>query len=247
MSFVSLHIRYQSAGMIPAPYTHFYELTARPAGMNGLHVDFAITYTDREELDEEDIVGEGFTLTDDFSWSGQLGKDWLPVVHQIVANTKLNPFDETALGEKDDFLEVTIDTGYDDPVLGTPKQAEPFLYAIQELIQAIYEASGKEKPFEMSYLSFQRSGDSEVHLQAEFTTRTVKLITVQDGQEEHRTLPWEQLRTLMSVVFAHDFIPGEGTAKPPKRDGHYLDVGGDEWYDIGSLDEVHEALAELLD
>ncbi|MBO0947729.1 hypothetical protein [Fibrella forsythiae] len=246
MSFVSLSIRFQSAGMIPAPYTHFYELTARPAGMSGLYIDFSITYTDREELDEEDITGEGFTLNDDFAWSGKLGAAWLPVVHSIVSTTKLGPFDETKLGEKDDFLEVTIDTGYDDPMVGTPTQAEPFLYAIQELIQAIYEAGGKEKPFELSYLSFQRSGDSEVHLQAQFATRTVKLITIQKGQETHSALPWEQLRTLMGVVFAHDYIPGEGTAKPPKRDGHYLDVGGDEWYDIGPLDDVHEALSALL-
>ena len=246
MSFVSLHIRYQSAGIVPPPYTHFYELTARPAAMNGVQIDFSITYIDREELDEEDITGEGFTLTDNFSWSGKLGKDWLPVVHNIVSNTKLKAFDEAVLGEKDDFLEVTLDGGYDDPELGTPTQPEPFLYAIQEVIQAIYEAGGKEKPFEMSYLSFQRSGNSEVHLQAQFTTRTVKLITIQNGDEQNRTLPWERLRALMSVVFAHDYIPGEGTAKPPKRDGHYLDVGGDEWHDIGQFDEVHQALGALL-
>lgn len=247
MSFVLLHIRFQSAGMIPAPYTHFYELTARPAaGLTGLQVDFSITYTDREELDEEDLIGEGFTLTDDFAWSGQLGAAWVPVVHKITSDTKLEPFDETRLGEKDDFLEVTIDTGFDDPEVGTPADAESFQYAIQELIQAIYEASGREKPFELSYLSYQRSGDSEVHLQAQFATRTVLLITVQNREEQNRTLPWEQLRTLMSVVFAHDYIPGEGTPKPPKRDGHYLDVGGDEWYDIGTFDEVHETLAGLL-
>jgi hypothetical protein len=246
MPFVSLHIRFQSAGMIPAPYTHYYELTARRHGKS-LEVEFSIAYTDREELDEEDIVGEGFTMTDDFSWSGQLGADWLPVLDQLVATTKLGPFDETALEEDDDFLEVTIDVGLDDPEVGTPANAETFLYAIQELIQAIYEAGGKEKPFELSYLSYQRSGDSEVHLQAQFATRTVKLVTVQNRQEQHRTLPWEQLQGLMSRVFAHDYIPGEGTPKPPKRDGHYLDVGGNEWYDIGTLTDVHEALAELLD
>ncbi|WP_375445885.1 hypothetical protein [uncultured Fibrella sp.] len=247
MSFVSLHIRYQSAGMIPAPYTHFYELTARPAGMSGLQVDFAITYTDREDLDEEDITGEGFTMNDNFAWSGQLGTAWLPVIHNVVSTTKLGPFDESTLDEDDDFLEVTIDSGYDDPEVGTPVNVDVFMYSVQELIQAIYEAGGKEKPFELSYLSFQRSGDAEVHLQAQFATRVVKLITIQNREEQHRTLPWEQLRTLMSTIFAHDFIPGEGTAKPPKRDGHYLDIGGDEWYDIGQFDDVHEALTDLLE
>ncbi len=232
--------------MIPAPYTHFYELTARPYG-NSLQIDFSIAYPDREELDEEDIVGEGFTMTDDFSWSGELGAAWLPVIDKLVSTTKLGPFDETTLDEDDDFLEVTVDTGFDDPQVGTPLDTETFLYTIQEMIQAIYEASGKEKPFELSYLSFQRSGDSEVHIQAQFATRTVRLITVQNGEEKSKTIPWGQLRALMSRVFAHDYIPGEGTAKPPKRDGHYLDIGGNEWHDIGTLDDVHETLSELLD
>ncbi len=245
MAFVSFHIRFQSAGMIPAPYTHFYELTARTYG-SALQIDFSITYTDREELDEEDIIGEGFTLTDDVSWSGQLGAAWLPVVDKLVSTTKLGPFDETKLDEDDDFLEVTIDTGFDDPEVGTPMDAETFQYTVQELIQAIYEASGKEKPFELSYLSFQRSGDSEVHIQAHFATRTVRLITVKDGQEKSHSMPWGQLRSVMSRVFAHDYIPGEGSAKPPKRDGHYLDVGGDEWHDISTLDDIHVAFAELL-
>ena len=233
--------------MIPAPYTHFYELTAQPYGNSGLQIDFSITYTDREELDEEDIVGEGFTPTDDFSWSGQLGAAWLPIIDKLVSTTKIGPFDETALDENDDFLEVTIDTGFDDPEVGTPLDTETFLYTAQELIQAIYEASGKEKPFQLSYLSYQRSGDCEVHVQGQFANRTVQLITVKNQQEKTRTLPWEQLRTLMSRVFARDYIPGEGTAKPPKRDGHYLDIGGNEWHDIGTFDDVYEALAELLD
>ncbi|MEZ0538921.1 hypothetical protein [Fibrella arboris] len=248
MSFASLHIRFQSAGMIPAPYTHFYELTARPDPKGGLQIEFAITYTDREELDEEDIVGEGFTLTDDFSWSGQLGAAWLPVIDKLVATTQMAPFDETALDEDDDFLEVTIDKGQNGRSnVGTPTDANTFLYAIQELIQAIYEAGGKEKPFELSYLSYQRSGDDEVHLQAQFATRTVKLVTIRQQQQSRSTMPWEQLRSLMSIVFAHDFIPGEGTAKPPKRDGRYLNIGTDEWYDISTLDDISDAMARFLE
>ena len=246
MSFALLKVRFQSAGMIPAPYTHFYELAVRPAGTKpGLQADFSITYPDREELDEEDITGEGFTLTDNFSWSGTLGAAWLPVVDNLVKTTKLGPFDETALGEDDDFLEVTIDSGSGSQT-GTPTDADAFGYAVQELIQAIYEAGGKEKPLEISYLSYQQRGDIEVHLQARFAERTVALITVQQRQERRTTLLWSDLQPIMNQVFAHDYDPAEGLAKPPKRDGHFLSIGGDEWYDISPLTDVHDALSGLL-
>lgn len=233
--------------MIPAPYTHFYKLSAMPGPKNGLQVDFEITYTDREGLDEEDITGEGFTMTDNFTWAGQLGTAWLPIIDKLATKTKLDAFDEAALDEDDDFLEVTIDTGAGSKQVGTPVDAASFLYPIQELIQAIYEAGGKEKPFELSYLSQQRSGDVEVHVQATFAERTVKLVIVQDRQERRSLLPWPALQTLMSRVFVHDYDPTEGMARPPKRDGHFLHVGGDEWYDIGPLDDVQETLESLLD
>ncbi|MBO0936009.1 hypothetical protein J2I47_05570 [Fibrella sp. HMF5335] len=249
MPFASLTIRFQSAGMIPPPFTHYYTLEVKPTPKNALHVDFSITYTDREELDEEDITGEGFTLADNFDWSGTLGPDWLPVLDNVVANTRLKPLRESELSEKDDYLEVLITPGSgptgQSTQTGTPTNPDAFLYPIQELIQAIYEAGGKEKPFELSYLSYQQSGDRELHIQASFANRSVQVITVNNRQEQRKTMPWEALQPLMSTVFAYDYNPEDGLAKPPKRDGHFLTVGTDMWFDISALPEVYRALERV--
>lgn len=249
MPYTSLIVRFQSAGMIPPPFTHYYTLEAKPTAKNTLHVDFSITYTDREELDEEDITGEGFTLNDNFSWSGNLGAAWLPVLETVVANTHLKPLRETDLTEKDDYIEVQVTPtgGQNGPTAktGTPTNTDAFLYPIQELIQAIYEAGGKESPFELSYLSYQQTGDREVHIQASFADRNVDVITVNNRQEQRKKLSWEALQPLMATIFAYDYNPEDGLAKPPKRDGHFLTVGTGMWFDISALTEVYRALEKV--
>ncbi|MBO0929639.1 hypothetical protein [Fibrella aquatilis] len=243
-----LKIRFQSAGMIPPPFTHYYTLEAKSTAANALHIDFSITYTDREELDEEDITGEGFTLNDNFSWAGTLGRAWLLVVENLVEKTRLKPLREDELSEKDDFLEVTMATTGSNgkpPQPGTPTDADAFLYPVQELIQAIYEAGGKEKPFELSYLSYAQTGDRELHIQASFANRDVQVITVQNRQEKRKTMPWEALNPLMANVFAYDYNPEDGLAKPPKRDGHFLSIGTGVWFDISPLTEVYQALEKI--
>lgn len=244
MLFDSLTVRFQSAGMIPPPYAHFYTLTARPTGQR-LAVNFSITYTDREELDEEDITGEGFTLSDDFAWAGELGTAWVSVLDGLVKQTKLEPFDENALGEEDDFIEVTVSHHNGQPRPGTPADPEAFLYPIQELIQAIYEAGGKEKPFELIYLRYQRTGDLELRLTASFAERSLRLSRRENQRDQPKTLPWTALQSIMGVVYAHDYHPDDSLPRPPKRDGHYLNLGGDEWYDITTLTDVQQALERL--
>jgi hypothetical protein len=244
MSFSSLVVRFQSAAMIPPPYTHYYTLTARPQGQQ-LRIEFSITYTDREELDEEDITGEGFTLSDDFEWSGTLGKAWLPIIEKLLKSTRLKPFDEAKLGEEADYLEVTITPNGGTAQVGTPTDAEAFLYTIQELIQASYEAGGKERPFELIYLNYNPNSDLELRINASFAERTVQRLLRRNRQDSVQTLSWERLKEAMAVVYAHDYHPDDSLSKPPKQDGQYLCPTGQEWYDITSLTDVQRTLEEL--
>ncbi len=244
MSFSVLQIQYQSAGVVPPPYAHFYELTAKPAPDCGLAVDFAITYVDRETLDEEDITGEGFTMTDDFSWSGTLGAAWLPVIDTLAGNTPLDSFAEDLLGDADDFLAVIIERN-GAKSSGTPAQPETFLYTVQELIQATYEAGGKENPFDLTYLNRQQSADLDIRLRASFAERRFTIEVVENSRHTPRELPWSALQPFMGQLFKHDFDPALGMAKVPRRDGHFLALGEGAWHDIGNLRAVQQALLSL--
>lgn len=46
---------------LPPPYSFDYQLIISPKA-DGLEVDFKLHYTDRDELSEEEILDEGFTM-----------------------------------------------------------------------------------------------------------------------------------------------------------------------------------------
>ena len=246
MSFKSLQIRYQTARSLPAPYAYFYTLTARPVASNGLQVDLAITYPDRDDIDDDELIAEGFTRDDDFSWSGKLPKPWLDTVTNLTGKTRLQPLDEELLGEDDDFWDITLETDQTGSQQGIPKNADEWHYLVQELMQAAYESIGRERPFELTYIDLSnRQRDAELQLTASFAERTVTLRTREDRREQSRTLPWSTLQKVMSQVYEHDFDPDETQLKRPTRSGQWLNLGTDEWYDVSQFRALTKKLESL--
>ena len=250
MPLAKLQIRYQTARSLPAPYAYFYTLTAQPvrAGSSAddtLQIDFAITYPDREDIDDDELIAEGYTRDDDFSWSGRLPQTWLRTISDLVNKTKLSPLDEDKLGEEDEFWAMHIETTDQSPRTGAPKNDEDWQYLMQELIQATYESIGRERPFELTYLDLSRHNDLELRLTASFAQRTVKIQSNHNRQEPVKTLPWTVLQRVMSEVYAHDYDPDSAELKRPKQEGKWLNMGGEEWYDIRSLTQLTKILNEL--
>lgn len=242
MPFRNLQIRFQTARSLPAPYANFYTLTARPAFKEFLQVDFAITYPDRDEIDEDEIIAEGFTMDDDFSWSGRLPTTWQKAVATLIGKTKLHPFAEEDLDEDDDFWEVTIQRNDGQPQQGKPENKDDWQYLTQELVQAAYEAANRERPFEMTYFDNGREGNLELRLSASFAERVIKVHTTQNRQSRSNVLPWNELQRIMSVIYSVEFDSDEALFQPPKRDGQWLNLGGDEWYAV----HEHEDLLRLF-
>lgn len=245
MSFNRLQIRYQTARSLPAPYAYFYTLTAQPVAPDAIRIDLAITYPDRDDIDDDELLAEGFTRDDDFSWSGQLPKAWLEAATTLIAKTRLQPLDEDGLDEDDDFWNITVEAGGASKQ-GNPTSADGWHYLVQELMQAAYESTGRERPFELTYLNLgSQPGDKELRLTASFAERTVEVLSIQSGQESTQTLPWATLRRIMHKVYEHDFDPGEAQFNRPKGDGHWLNLGGEEWYNVGDLPALIKLLGEL--
>ncbi|OIN59912.1 hypothetical protein [Arsenicibacter rosenii] len=246
MPFKNIQIRFQTARSLPAPYANFYTLTARPAFKDFLQVDFAITYPDREDIDEDELIAEGFSPDDDFSWSGRLPLLWQKAVTDLVDATKLAPFDEDVLDEDDDFWEITIERPDGQTQKGMPENVGDWQYLAQELIQATYESAKKELPFELTFIDRRREGETELRLTALFAERTVKAQSVQNKRSRTHTLSWAELQGLMSEIYAVEFDPDEAVYQKPRQDGAWLNLGGEEWYSLRPFPELIKLLSALV-
>ncbi len=246
MSFTQLQIRYQTARSLPAPYAYFYTLTARPAANGSIQIDLSITYPDRDDIDEEELTAEGYTRDDDFSWSGRLPHTWRQALADLVAKTRLQPLDEDALGEDDEFWAMHLEADNRPAQGGRPRNADNWQDLMQELIQATYESGERERPFVLTYVDAgSQAGDYELRLTASFANRTVQVLTIQDRREQTRTLPWTTLQTVMSDVYAHDYDSDEAQPKRPKEAGQWLNLGTEEWHDVSDLRALNTTLRTL--
>ncbi|HLL93664.1 MAG TPA: hypothetical protein VK404_01710 [Spirosoma sp.] len=241
MSFTNLRIRYQSARSLPAPYAYFYTLTARSVG-NEVKIDLAITYPDRDDIDDDELIAEGFTRDDDFKWSGQLPNAWLQALTDVADKTRLHPRDEDQLGEEDEFWELTLSDGKS----GKPANADDWQYLVQELIQATYEADKRERPFELTFLDIDNRGTvHDLVLTASFADRMVVVRDAGNPRAGSRTLPWSTLQRVMSTVYSVDFDPQSTLDRRPKTSGQWLNLGTDDWYDLRQQPKVSRVLKDL--
>lgn len=235
--FKNAQIRFQTARSLPAPYAYFFTLSATPAN-DSLSVDLNVTYPDRDDIDDDELIAEGYTRDDDFVWNGRLGQAWQQALDSLVATTKLTPLNEDELDEDDDFWEVTLTAADGTRTAGIPKNYEKWQYLIQELMQATYESAERERPFELIYLEPRRDAEFELTLTASFADRTVKLETRQQGRSSLKMLPWNQLQPIMSTVYELDFDWQEAEQKRPRRDGAWLNLGTNEWQNVGQHEEI---------
>ncbi|WP_019986558.1 hypothetical protein [Rudanella lutea] len=243
--FKNVQIRFQTARSLPAPYAYFFTLAVRPAFKDYLAVDLSVTYPDRDDIDDDELIAEGYTRDDDFAWNGRFGLVWQQAMASLVQKTKLETLNEEELDEDDDFWEVSLTAEDGTQKTGMPANYEDWQYLIQELMQATYEAAGRERPFELTYVEPGREGDLEVQITASFAERTINLQTTQNGRSKTKTLPWKTLQSIMSTIYDVDFDPEEAELKRPRRAGAWLNLGTEEWYDVGPYEDITAMLRKI--
>ena len=219
-------IRYQSAPVVPAPFSHFYTLKLDLISNTELDVDFSISYTDREDMDEDDIMDEGFSLDDDYKWKGSVPAVWIKEFQNILSSSKIIRQREEK--EFEDFIEIEIEEN-DKEVTVYPVDKERWSYFLQEFMQAIFESGGREKPFEMSYLQIESDKKNLLELKASFANKTFALV----NNGETKKLEWLQLQKVMDTVYKAEFIEDNASESKPVKSGKYISAGGDLWYQMG--------------
>lgn len=228
----SIRIKFQTAVGLPAPYSYFYTLKLTPDGAN-MGVGLTLHYLDRDELDEEMILEEGFSLDDDYSWTGTLPTVWQDQLTRALEKLATAQSDEVEQHENYLVVEIQSPDGETTDFIPTDR---PFWdYFQQELIQAIYEASEKERAFEMEYLEIEAKNELRIKIDASFAQRD---FSVRVNNSQPQALDWKWTKEVMETVFKADFVPTQAPDELPRFSGKYLTTGDGVWY------EFNETLVE---
>ena len=227
ISWKEILVKFQTAGIMPAPYSYFYTVALRP-GVQGMGVELTLRYLDRDELDEESILDEGFTLDDDYAWHGTLPTVWQQELSRMIHPDELTPRHNYT--ENDNFIEVVLTDPAGQSESWFPKDEEAWNYFQHELLQAIYEASDKENPFIAEYMEVDGRNELRISLLATFEDR---VLTMKLDAADPVALPWTRTREIMETIFRADFIAEYAQEKNPSQNGTYLSIGDGLWYKFG--------------
>jgi hypothetical protein len=219
MAFSNLIIKFETSDSIPAPFSYqvLFQINSSQS------TDFQLHYTNREELSEEEIEQEGYSMNDDFSWKGELNEVWQTVIEDTLNSTK---FKKESANEFEDFWEISVDEN----LKGIPTDSEKWGFLLQEIQQAVFETSQKEKHFEMYYLNIV---NNRIVTNTEFQVHFSNRKATSTNQEHRIILDWKDATSIIEKVFLGEFLPEKAIATFPVKNGKYLNFGDEIWYQVG--------------
>ncbi|MFD2203212.1 hypothetical protein [Shivajiella indica] len=228
------------SGMVPPPYSHIFKLKIS-FGKFFLDTNLDLTYTDREELSEEEILDEGFTLDDDFHFQGEIPIVWEKPLKELYARSKWsnNKLDDEG------GISILAKDRHGQIVRTVPLNQQEWQNFSQDYIQAIYEISKKEAPLQLNYLIRENQKQTEINLTVKFSLRKVE-VSVNGKLNE---ADWEETKQLLSYVFLPDYDYGKAKEKTPQHVGQFIDCGDGYWHEIGkgviNIDNSFDAVSKM--
>lgn len=212
---------------VPPPYAHRYDLFV-DENPSHLVLSFDLKYLEREDLTEEEILDEGFTTNDDFSWMGKLNQVWKKEFESLLQKTRFAP-----AAEEGDYIIYIESEHKDKPGQGyvTKKYISDWVYLIQEIKQAIYESEQIEAPLTIEYLHLEEGKETQIVLNGRFAERE---FTVRVNNRPVEKWDWQVLQKTINLIYNDTEIDTEKMLKGrPRYEGYYLQLPGLGWYGLG--------------
>lgn len=233
---MNVKISYQTL-QLPPPHAFAYTLDLA-FGENEVAITYELEFLNRDDITKEEIEEEGFSEDDDYKWNGTLGAEWAAMLKESLEAIELED-------ESEDFniyLHVEINDG-DERRDGMVVLAEEWDYKLQELIQAIYEKAGIEKPLALLCMAIEGNQRSFYEVKGSFEKRTAWVNKTE--------ISWEALHDLMADIYTIDF--DQEAVKKPEKDGLWIDPDGDSGYQRfedqagPKADKIKTRILEALD
>lgn len=214
---------------VPPPFAHGYTMNLSQKG-KAWQVAFQLEYLQRESLEEEEILEEGFSGDDDFEWTGTLPDVWMQTVNQLLKVTEFKA-DKPEEAPNHLFLEHP-----NNGQSGFPVNFQQWEYVLEELIQAVYELAQRELPFVLYLVNLKESLD--LQLEATFSTRSFLL------KGAKKPFDWSHLKAVLAQIENLE-INEVPKAKPMKK-GYWLSFDKELYFEIQS-ETGARALVEMLE
>lgn len=229
------------SGITPPPYSHVYRLSLDWSGSE-LNTELELHYTDREDLTEDEILDEGFTTKDDYSFKGTLDFAWKKVISIEFEKTKWS-------GRHLEEGGLTI-SALEDGKTGSakvPADQEGWQMLAQDVIQAIYETSKKEAPLTVNYRQVTDEATSDCSLTMNFSTREAVFVL----KNESRNINWEYAVQLLKLVFSPDYNYDLAQETAGTKRGSFIECGDGFWHELGkgviNVDTSFDAVGKIKD
>jgi hypothetical protein len=216
-TFEIVTFTYSPANM-PPPFSYEVAIDCIPEE-KVLQVHFDMQYTHRNEVDKEEVIAEGFTGDDDFSWQGNLPAVWLENLAKHLQHLRLT--------EKQSHVSIQIK---EKSIIkkGSPENLKPWEYFIQELMQAILEKAEREMPLQIGIMIEEQNNKSKIQwLELSFAQFKVK------DEKGYEIMSWLHGKELMELIFMLDFEDPDPKVQNNRPPGIYLDPGDGLWYQVG--------------
>jgi hypothetical protein len=237
-NLTGLVLEYDS-GIVPPPYSHVFRLML-DWSQGSLTANLDLHYTEREDLSKEEILDEGFTLEDDYSYQGPLNDVWTRPLQQLFEKSKWTNKDIDEGGITVRPLEKGKNEG-----IKIPSNQEEWQLMAQDLIQAIYETVKKEAPLQVRYRLVEGDKISDCQITVHFSNREVDF----EKGENSRKINWEYAIQLMKIVFTPDYHYELAKEEPGKKRGAYIECGDGYWHELGkgvvNIDPSFDAVGKI--
>jgi hypothetical protein len=224
---VKFKVDFRTGSLVFPPYSYKYELEGRHTDA-GLHLDYTLVYTDREDMDESELLEEDFSLNDDRKFSTTIPLVWWQEFQKMAgrkpARTKEEPHDEMHIDVTDAEGNTTeLELGGD---------LEQWAYLMQEMIQAGLESDGQEDILMLGFMLQVRQEQKHAEVHISFADRSFKLLTWYKDRHKTSNLPWSQSRELMDMVYNIDYDSDKAKDKPTGT-GFFIQLNDGKWYKTG--------------
>jgi hypothetical protein len=198
---------------VPAPFSYEVLFDFLADGQ----LNFQMNYTNRGELSIEEIENEGFTENDDFKWKGKLNEVWLDQIYNL--------FDRSEKRKSILDQEIILKTDEEE---FAPKNFKEWNLLIQDLIQAVFETSGKEQAWQMELQIIKNGQHKHQLMQVFFSKRDVAFAFGSNVK-----MDWAKAKKLMELIYLGEFDETKASVQKPDKEGVYLCFDNTTWFKLG--------------